>query len=59
MIPFVSEPLRAAVGIQPMFGVLSLVVFAAALTAFLAPRLRAGQPGRVAMGGPGKPPGIV
>jgi MFS family permease len=59
MIPFVSEPLRAAVGIQPMFGVLSLVVFAAALTAFLAPLLRAGQPGRVAMGGPGKPPGIV
>jgi len=60
LIPFVSEPLRVGLGIQPMFGVLAIVVFTAGLGAYLAPRLRADRPPIVAMGGSGKPPsGLV
>jgi MFS family permease len=43
-IPFVSAPLRLALGIQPMFGVLAAAVFIAALVTLIAPRLRAGRP---------------
>jgi MFS family permease len=38
LIPFVSAPLRLALGIQPMFGVLAAIVFTAALATFIAPR---------------------
>jgi MFS family permease len=56
LIPFVCAPLRAALGIQPMFGALAGVVFAAAVGAYLAPRWRRGAPAMIAMGGSGKPP---
>jgi MFS family permease len=59
LIPFVSAPLRAAVGIAPMFGVLAVAVFAGAVAAFVAPRLRAGRPALAAMGSAGKPPGMI
>jgi len=56
LIPFVSEPLRARLGIQPMFGVLAIVVFIAGLGAYLAPKLRVERSPVVAIGGSGKPP---
>jgi MFS family permease len=56
LIPFVTEPLRVGLGIQPMFGVLAIVVFIAGLGAYLAPSLRAKRPPIVAMGGSVKPP---
>jgi len=59
LIPFVSEPLRVAVGIQPMFGVLAAVVLVAAVTAYLMPLWRAQRPAIVALGGSGKPPGLL
>jgi sugar phosphate permease len=58
LIPFVCAPLRAELGIQPMFGTLAAVVFAAGVVAFVAPRWRAGGPAMVAMGGSSEsPPG--
>jgi len=38
-IPFVTQPLRVTLGIQPMFGVLSVVLLAAGIIAFIAPRM--------------------
>jgi predicted MFS family arabinose efflux permease len=39
-IPFVTQPLRVTLGIQPMFGVLSVVLLAAGIIAFIAPRMK-------------------
>jgi len=56
LIPFVSEPLRVGLGIQPMFGVLAAIVFIAGLGAYLAPRLFAGQSVVIPTGPSSKPP---
>jgi predicted MFS family arabinose efflux permease len=40
LIPFVTQPLRVMLGIQPMFGVLAVVLLAAGIIALLAPRLK-------------------
>ncbi len=40
LIPFVSEPIRMAVGAHRMFGTLAFVLIVAAVAAALAPRLR-------------------
>ncbi len=47
LIPFVTEPLRVALGIQPMFGVLAAIVFTAGVVACLAPQRRAQRPAMV------------
>ena len=57
LIPFVSGPLREALGIQPMFGVLAAIVFTASVIAFFAPRLGSERPAMMSLGGQGKPPG--
>jgi len=40
LIPFVTQPLRVTLGIQPMFGVLSVVLLAAGLIAFITPKMK-------------------
>ncbi len=40
MIPFVSEPLRAAVGTQRMFGALAVILLLASVAAVSAPRMK-------------------
>jgi MFS family permease len=40
LIPFVTQPLRVTLGIQPMFGVLSVVLFVAGVIALIAPRMK-------------------
>jgi MFS family permease len=43
MIPFVSEPLRAAIGTQRMFAAIALVLLVGGVAAALAPRLGQGR----------------
>jgi MFS family permease len=42
LIPFVTQPLRVTLGIQPMFGVLALVLLVAGVVAFVTPRIKRG-----------------
>jgi len=56
LIPFVSGPLRVALGIQPMFGVLAAVACTAAVATFLAPRIGSEQPASMPVGDHGEPP---
>jgi MFS family permease len=57
LIPLVTEPLRVALGIQPMFGVLAAAVFIAGVATLVAPRLRPGPAALIPAGAHGKPPG--
>jgi MFS family permease len=56
LIPFVSQPLRVWLGIQPMFGVLAAVAFVGGLSAYLAPRSDADRSSVAELDGHGKPP---
>lgn len=56
LIPFVSQPLRVWLGIQPMFGVLAAVAFIGGLSAYLAPWSDADRSSVAELDGHGKPP---